>query len=985
MKLTEFLTQPSFFLPSEFVRQFSGLQPEWGPLGYVTYKRTYAREKENGLIEEWFETVERVVNSCFSIQKNHCDLYTLPWNEEKAQASAQKMFQKIWDFKFLPPGRGLWAMGTKTLSRIGSACINNCTYISTNIPDQPLDFPFTYVMDHLMLGVGVGFDTDGVFPVHGSSEKNEIFLVPDSREGWIQALSKMLRHFFYNEPLPVYDFSLIRPKGAPIKGFGGVASGFEPLREMLTSVQEILMARRDSYLTTSDIVDICNHIGKCVVAGNIRRSALIAIGDKNDSEFIHLKRDLEKLISHRWSSNNSIVTEIGDDLSYISDCVATNGEPGLLWRENFSKGRIGDHLFDIKDNARGVNPCIPSYSKFLTKDKGILPLSELSIGDMVWTGFNWAPVSKIWSTGTKSVYRYTTSGGHTIDCTEDHKLYTKDGKVEAKDAENVLVNPATFDSFGNFSIEAIIAGLIQGDGSKQKNGGKSAYLNVGIKDSLYYKDLLSDYIDKVIEKTNDHCELYKMKLDFSHYNIDYAPLPQRIISDHWMSSSLDDRRSFLRGLFSANGSVIKGKRIALKTTNRTLASQVQLLLSSVGIKSYITTNKSKSVIFANGEYTCKESYDINTNQTDLFMKLIGFIQDYKTVELKEKDLTKNHYPINSSEFIGDMEVFDFTIDAPEHSAWVNGVIISNCAEITLESGELCNLVEIYPSRHDSLEVYPGSEIYETLKLAYLYAKTVTLIPSHCNYTNQVMLRNRRIGCSLTGITNSFKKFTKTKFLNFCDEGYSEIRRLDKVYSSWLGVPTSIKVTTVKPSGTVSLLPPGINPGIHYPISEYYIRRMRVAKDTPIHKALLLAGYHIEQDVTQKDTVVVSFPVKDPHFLKGESDVSIWEQLLNTAALQRYWADNSVSVTIKFKESEIPELQSAIETFADKLKTVSFLPSAPGSYAQMPLEATNKETYEQMLQQIDPDLLYQSLSVYSEEGDGGKSYYCESDKCELPSN
>ncbi|MHA1413168.1 MAG: hypothetical protein ACTSO4_11195 [Promethearchaeota archaeon] len=152
----------SFKLDEDFINKYKGKQPDWGPLGYITYKRTYARivEEENRK-EEFWETVRRVVEGCYSIQKEHCIKLSLPWDDEKAQKSAQTMFEKIWNFKFLPPGRGLWMMGTEFIARHGSMALNNCGFASTQDIDLKYSKAFEFVMDALMLGVGVGFDTKG--------------------------------------------------------------------------------------------------------------------------------------------------------------------------------------------------------------------------------------------------------------------------------------------------------------------------------------------------------------------------------------------------------------------------------------------------------------------------------------------------------------------------------------------------------------------------------------------------------------------------------------------------------------------------------------------------------------------------------------------------------------------------------------------------------------------------------------------------------
>lgn len=643
----------NFTLDEEFLESYKHRQPEWGPLGYITYKRTYARiiEKENRK-EEFWETIKRVVEGCYSIQKEHCIKLSLPWNDTKAQKSAQRMFEKIWGFKMSPPGRGLWMMGTEFIARHGSMALNNCGFASTEDIDLKYSKAFEFVMDALMLGVGVGFDTKGAGKIQLKQPKEGTFKfeLPDSREGWVEALRLLLEAYFLGKQLPTFDFSKIRSAGEPIRGFGGIASGPEPLKGMLSSIKEILNQRIGDSISSVDIVDTMNHIGKCVVAGNVRRSAEIALGDPTDMNFVLCKQDKEKLYSHRWASNNSIFAKKGMDYSFIAKQIIVNGEPGVFWLEN---ARAYSRMGEAPDN--------------------------------------------------------------------------KDNKVAG-------VNP--------------------------------------------------------------------------------------------------------------------------------------------------------------------------------------------------------------------------------------------CGEQSLESFELCCLVETFPSRHDSYE-----EFQDTLKYAYLYAKSVTLVNTHWKETNAVMLKNRRMGISQTGIIEAMIKHGRRQLLEWCDNAYKYLRKLDEEYSNWLCIPKSIKITTVKPSGTVSLLP-GVPPGIHYPHSKYYIRRIRISQNSDLIEPLRRAGYKIEQDKYSKNSLVVEFPINEKYFDRSKDDVSIWEQAENAAAYQKYWSDNQVSITITFTKREAHEIQHVLECFEDKLKSVSFLPITDHGYEQAPYEKISKEQYDKMISKIQPI----NLDSTSDRAIGEK--FCDSDRCEI---
>jgi len=249
------------------------------------------------------------------------------------------------------------------------------------------------------------------------------------------------------------------------------------------------------------------------------------------------------------------------------------------------------------------------------------------------------------------------------------------------------------------------------------------------------------------------------------------------------------------------------------------------------------------------------------------------------------------------------------------------------------------------------------------------------VNTHWKETNAVMLKNRRMGISQTGIIEAFVKQGRTKILDWCDKGYKYLRQLDEQYSDWLCVPKSIKITTVKPSGTVSLLP-GVPPGIHYPHSEYYIRRIRISKNSDLIDIVRAAGYKIEDDSYSKNSFVVEFPIHEEYFERSKNDVSIWEQAENAAAYQKIWSDNQVSITITFREDEAKEIKHVLECYEDKLKSVSFLPIKEHGYKQAPYEEITKEQYEEMIAKIEPI----NLNETSDKALG--AVFCDSDKCEV---
>ena len=245
----------SFRLSEDFLAGYRDKKPPFGyvdaggnSVGEITFLRTYSRLKEDGTKETWVDVCERVINGMYSLQKDHCKTNRLPWNDAKAQASAKDAFDRLFNLKWTPPGRGLWVMGTPLVNvQKNSAALQNCAFVSTsemnkNNPAKP----FAFLMEASMLGVGVGFDNKGAekdFTIYepelgGKPLVEEI--IEDSREGWVSSVSMLINSYLKPEQNPVnFDYSLIRPAGTPIKTFGGTAAGHAPLERLHNHIRKM--------------------------------------------------------------------------------------------------------------------------------------------------------------------------------------------------------------------------------------------------------------------------------------------------------------------------------------------------------------------------------------------------------------------------------------------------------------------------------------------------------------------------------------------------------------------------------------------------------------------------------------------------------------------------------------------------------------------------------------------------------------------------
>ena len=298
-----------------------------------------------------------------------------------------------------------------------------------------------------------------------------------------------------------------------------------------------------------------------------------------------------------------------------------------------------------------------------------------------------------------------------------------------------------------------------------------------------------------------------------------------------------------------------------------------------------------------------------------------------------------------------------------------------CLEQSLESYELCCLVETFPDNHDDLEDYK-----RTLKYAYLYAKTVTLGRTHWSDTNRVMLRNRRIGCSVSGVAQFITNRGLNEFRDWLEGGYDTIQDWDKIYSDWFAIPRSIKTTSVKPSGTVSLLA-GCYTRFTLPRIKILYRRIRLSVNSELVDPLRKAGYKIEPAFGSEDsTLVVEVPVDVGEGIRTAAELSIWEQFSLAAFLQRHWADNQVSCNVTFDpEKEGDEIPFVLNYFQYHLKGISLLPRHDyGKYPQMPYEAIEEKEYNKQVKKL--GRLTFGV-IHNEEAEVDK--FCNNDSCEIP--
>ena len=342
----------------------------WGPLGEMVYNRTYSR-RVGDRFETWPETVKRVIEgNCKLVGEDH-----MP--SEYEELHLKDLLENL---KICPAGRHLWVSGVE-----GRQYLFNCHTAGWG-PD--LHNHFTWSFSELLKGGGLGSNYSNEFlcdlPTPAGlvelrfydsidksslasgacspSEHRQVFEIPDSREGWVLALKHLIDTSQNGGGTIGFDYGKIRPAGAPIKGFGGVASGPAPLVELLKGVTEILNQNIGKTLSALDAMSIDHLIASCVISGNVRRSARMSLLHWKDDEifdFIDCKRN--DPTSH-YTTNISV--EVDDEwfkavqqgdlhaltvLEKVVDGMIENGEPGIF---NSSLASVGE-----REPVRITNPC----------------------------------------------------------------------------------------------------------------------------------------------------------------------------------------------------------------------------------------------------------------------------------------------------------------------------------------------------------------------------------------------------------------------------------------------------------------------------------------------------------------------------------------------------------------------------------------------------------------------------------------------------
>lgn len=809
--------------------------PPFGSVGYITYKRTYSRLLNDSGVEteEWHNTIKRVVTACNDQLK--CN-FTVKEQIE--------LFNILYNLKCSVAGRFLWQLNTNTVDKLGLLSLQNCAVTAVDNISA-----FTWAMDCLMLGVGVGFNIQMRYVrklpdiKHVSVTRNDVkdadFIIPDSREGWIKIIGKVIKaHFVTGEDF-TYSAMLIRSKGAPIKSFGGVASGPDVLCNGVKKINEVLNKRAGQYARPIDCLDVMNIIGMIVVAGNVRRclvagtlihtsEGLIPIEDVKPGMYAYTYKGahlISELLNQGLQQIITITTQLGKFNCTPNHKMAVYDKvDSYIWKNAIDLS-TNDKLVFSEHIIPGTNTSLPE-SEFYDKDpnkrinnkKLTVPVLD---DDMAWLiGYLYGS-SYIYQSGRNKYVGYLI----VAPIIKRQEIIIKCKKILNK-----------FDPEVDFNTSSITETLY----------GDDHILNITHKELVKY--------------------LSKIKLSYEEYKV-----PNFILR-----GTYNIRFNFLAGLFDGCGSYTKDT-ILISSVYYNYVKQVQALYASIGIISkfksicisyksltpryelnlinglssnnfdkYIGSNSYRynkltpavtnnnsivpiDILSIDNDNNFKDTFDISVPDTNEFAVDFGLlvhnsaqlaIGDSNDLEfLSAKRWDSGNIPnwrchsnnsVNCSNiddlpkefwegYIGNGEPYGLiNMDLSRKCGRLgetqypdpNIIGYNPCAEQSLDDKETCCLADVFLPNITS-----PNELWRCVKYLYRINKHSLRLNCHQKETEKKVHSNVRMGIGITGYLQSTE--TQRGWLSDC---YIKLRAFDKEYSRLKGIPESIKLTTVKPSG-----------------------------------------------------------------------------------------------------------------------------------------------------------------------------------------
>lgn len=826
----------------------------------------------------------------------------------------EEAYQYVYDKRVLPSMRSL-QFGGKPID-VNQTRIFNCSY-------APVDHPYVFAeaMFLLLSGVGFGYSVQrhhvDKLPEIRKPSKSYRYLIGDSIEGWADAVKVLLYSYFgKRSTLPDFDFRDIREKGALLVTSGGKAPGAEPLKDCLHNIKKILDRKNDGEkLRPIEVHDIMCYIADAVLAGGIRRSAMISLFSMDDLDMLTCKSgDWWETNPHRSRANNSAVV--------LRHRIKEN-EFMDIW-EMIKASGSGEPAFFFSNNQEwGTNPCCVSGDTWVLTSEGARRAKDL-VGEKHTLLVNGVEMETnengFWKSGTKEVYKLETSHGYELVLTHDHRLLRlKDGAqewVELKDIhlgdEIMISNHREAPSWGYRSSLDVVKGYNIG-------------FLIGGVDIPKEAKLSREMMEKLLKE----------------YNIEVG---SNKITEEILMSSKFFHRGFLGGLFDASSKIHEdGGSINKVFRDVDIAKNVQNMLLRIGIKSHIVED-------IEGLFTLIIA--INTQKNSILEGLVSYepsvwynhVYSYTNQKKQEDYWGSTVVKITK---LGEQDVYD--VNVPEASEFcANGIRAHNC-EIGLRPNQMCNLTEI-----NAMGVYTQEELNNRSRVA-AFIGTLQASYTDFHYLREVWKRtcekDALLGVSMTGIASG--GVLKLDLEEAAQVVLDENERVAEL----IGINKSARTTCVKPAGTTSLVL-GTSSGIHAWHNEYYIRTLRLGKDESIYWYLRSEVPDlIEDDITKPHLqAILSVPQKAPEgaITRFESSLDLLDRvkMFNEKWVARGHrsGDNAhnVSVTISVKDDEWDVVGKWMWDNRNSYTGISVLPFSDHVYKQAPFQDSTQEEYNRLV-------------------------------------
>jgi ribonucleoside-diphosphate reductase alpha chain len=708
-------------------------------------------------------------------------------------------------------------------------------------------------------------------------------------------------------------FSSLRPTDSLVKSTNGKASGplsFLKVFDAATNVIKQGGKRRGANMATFDVghPNVFDFITIKDKEGEISNFNLSVMLTDKFMESVKNNQSWEL----KWQDKVYQTVQARDLFDTIVRQSWKNGEPGILFIDTINREQVPEGF--TKDIINCTNPCF-SGDCFLSTKNGYEQLKYLDGKEVIIKTPVGNVKGKVWKTGVKKTITLKCFGSNDLKVTPNHIIMTSDGReIQAKDTTGERLR-AFSEPSSDHNLLWVKLGYIQGDGNlgrlKSKYRHKGLEINIGENDDDILK-LFNYERDGRKYYTDEFTDILK-KYEFSEESLPYRTLPT--IIDR---VTLLQLKSFLRGLYSANGSVITTSRIALKSTCKKMIEKVQSLLLLFDIDSYITTNKTRLNKFKNGEYMMKESYDLNIGQFANIVKFyeeIGFVHSYKTESLLNLLIERcpKVYKIEENTF--PEEVYDFSAPGVNWG-FVNDFVVHNCGEQPLADWESCNLAAInlglMVKKNDKDQYEFDYEKFE--KNIELIIQMLDMILDVNKFPlpqiEKKSLESRRIGAGIMGFADLLIKLHIKYGSPECIELVHNIMSFYKEKANAVSIAMGggkrkhKALLTIAPTGTTSMFC-NASSGIE-PYFNYYHERVINDKRVLVFEGIV--NDKISEDQKQyiidcsKNNIPVDYSkISLPEYFVRSLEIPWQDHIKVQAAFQQY-VDSSISKTVGLPNS-----------------------------------------------------------------------------------